>query len=322
MLSGNGRHRRPRQAPALVVAAGVTGSAIAIPLLGAGAASAADSATWDRVADCESGGEWSADFGNGYYGGLQLTQETWEVYGGTAYAPRPDLASRAQQIAVAEMVLAAQGPSAWSNCAVITGLGSSASMAGSGSASAAQGAAESPSFGDGADEAPETGADASSPSSAPSGSGASAESSQKPASPSSAPSAAGGSASDSDGVSDADDEGGPGVDSGAGAAAEGGAGKHRGTPAEEDEAVNSGNERDSGRHASRDDVPTRDAVTTEGEYTVRPGDSLSNIADAHHVPGGWSALYSANEEVVGADPDLILPGQSLDLATGDDQLAK
>ncbi|NEB65776.1 transglycosylase, partial [Streptomyces fulvissimus] len=54
MLSGNGRHRRPRQAPAFVVAAGVTGSAIAIPLLGAGTASAADTATWDRLAECES----------------------------------------------------------------------------------------------------------------------------------------------------------------------------------------------------------------------------------------------------------------------------
>ncbi|WP_158685187.1 transglycosylase family protein [Streptomyces pristinaespiralis] len=102
MLSGNGRHRRPRQAPALIVAAGVTGSAIAIPLLGAGSASAADASTWDRVAECESGGAWSADFGNGFYGGLQFSKETWAAYGGTAYAPSADLASRSQQIAVAE----------------------------------------------------------------------------------------------------------------------------------------------------------------------------------------------------------------------------
>ena len=63
MLSGNGRHRRPRQAPALLVAAGVTGSAIAIPLLGATGASAASGTTWDKVAECESGGSWSADTG-------------------------------------------------------------------------------------------------------------------------------------------------------------------------------------------------------------------------------------------------------------------
>ncbi|WP_234370725.1 transglycosylase family protein, partial [Streptomyces luridiscabiei] len=69
MGSANGRHRRPRQAPAIVVAAGVTGSAIAIPFLGAAGAHAADATTWDRVAECESGGMWSADLGNGYYGG-------------------------------------------------------------------------------------------------------------------------------------------------------------------------------------------------------------------------------------------------------------
>lgn len=122
MRSGNGRHRRPRQAPAIVVAAGVTGSAIAIPLLGAGSASAADAATWDRVAECESGGMWSADLGNGFYGGLQFTQETWQDFGGTAYAPTADLASRSQQIAVAEKVLDAQGPQAWATCSLIAGL--------------------------------------------------------------------------------------------------------------------------------------------------------------------------------------------------------
>src|SRR4051794_20203192 len=94
MLSGNGRHRRPRQAPALLVAAGVTGSAIAIPLLGASAANAADGTTWDKVAECESGGSWSADTGNGYYGGLQMPQDYWDKYGGLDYASSPDQASR------------------------------------------------------------------------------------------------------------------------------------------------------------------------------------------------------------------------------------
>ncbi len=122
MLSGNGRHRRPRQAPALLVAAGVTGSAIAIPLLGAGAASAADGETWDRVAECESGGSWSQNTGNGYYGGLQLTQDDWEDYGGLEFAPSADQASRNQQITVAERILADQGVGKWRACGLLTGL--------------------------------------------------------------------------------------------------------------------------------------------------------------------------------------------------------
>lgn len=122
MRSGNGRHRRPRQAPAIFVTAGVTGAGIALPLLGASGAHAADTATWDRVAQCESGGVWSAASGNGYYGGLQLTQEMWDNYGGSAYASRPDYASRSQQIAVAQSILDDRGPDAWPSCAVNAGL--------------------------------------------------------------------------------------------------------------------------------------------------------------------------------------------------------
>ncbi|MBG0854720.1 LysM peptidoglycan-binding domain-containing protein [Streptomyces spinoverrucosus] len=129
MLSGNGRHRRPRQAPALVVAAGVTGSAIAIPLLGATGASAASGTTWDRVAECETGGSWSADTGNGYFGGLQLSQEDWEKYGGLTYAASADRASRSQQIAVAEKVLANQGVGAWATCGPLVGLDTDSSAA-------------------------------------------------------------------------------------------------------------------------------------------------------------------------------------------------
>ncbi|AOR33851.1 peptigoglycan-binding protein LysM [Streptomyces fodineus] len=122
MLSGNGRHRRPRQAPALLVAAGVTGSAIAIPLLGAASANAADGTTWDKVAECESGGSWSADTGNGYYGGLQISSDDWDKYGGTQYAESADQASRSQQIAVAEKILADQGTKPWAMCALTAGL--------------------------------------------------------------------------------------------------------------------------------------------------------------------------------------------------------
>ncbi|MFG2480952.1 transglycosylase family protein [Streptomyces fagopyri] len=100
----------------------MTGSAIVIPLLAAASANAADGTTWDRVAQCESGGAWSANEGNGYYGGLQLDQDNWEAHGGLEYAPTADQASRSQQIAVAEKVLADKGLAAWPACGPLSGL--------------------------------------------------------------------------------------------------------------------------------------------------------------------------------------------------------
>ncbi len=144
MLSGNGRHRRPRQAPALVVAAGVTGSAIAIPLLGATGAHAADGANWDRVAECETGGAWSQNSGNGYYGGLQLSQDVWERYGGTEYAPSADQASRSQQIRVAERLHADQGIAAWPTCALLAGMGNGPAPTDGGTGSTGDGTSEQP----------------------------------------------------------------------------------------------------------------------------------------------------------------------------------
>ncbi|MEU6296809.1 transglycosylase family protein [Streptomyces erythrochromogenes] len=77
---------------------------------------------WDCVADCESGGRWAVNTGNGFYGGLQFWQPTWEEYGGLAFAPRADLAHRVQQIRVAQEVLAAQGWNAWPVCSKRYGL--------------------------------------------------------------------------------------------------------------------------------------------------------------------------------------------------------
>jgi peptidoglycan hydrolase CwlO-like protein len=71
---------------------------------------------WDAVALCESGGNWSINTGNGYYGGLQFSQSTWDAFGGSGYAPRADLATKSEQITVAERVLAAQGAGAWPTC--------------------------------------------------------------------------------------------------------------------------------------------------------------------------------------------------------------
>ncbi|MEV0602995.1 transglycosylase family protein [Streptomyces sp. NPDC050315] len=116
-----GKHRRPSKAVRVVTLAGVAGAAVAVPLMTAGSANAASVATWDKVAQCESGGNWSINTGNGYYGGLQFSNSSWAAAGGTKYAPRADLATKDQQIATAEKLLAMQGPGAW-GCAGAGGL--------------------------------------------------------------------------------------------------------------------------------------------------------------------------------------------------------
>ncbi|MFF8291632.1 transglycosylase family protein [Streptomyces sp. NPDC016309] len=83
---------------------------------------AADQWPWGCVAECESGGRWHLNTGNGYYGGLQFKQSTWETYGGRAHARRADLATRRQQITVAEEVLRWQGWGAWPTCSKKYGL--------------------------------------------------------------------------------------------------------------------------------------------------------------------------------------------------------
>ncbi|MCL7380689.1 transglycosylase family protein [Streptomyces sp. 35G-GA-8] len=318
MRSGNGRHRRPRQAPALIVAAGVTGSAIAIPLLGAAGASAADASTWDRVAECESGGIWSADLRNGYYGGLQISQETWDDFGGAEYAASADLASRSQQIAIAEKILDAQGPRAWASCAAIAGL-----TEGSPAPSVDPGTTP----GKATEATPETASEATPESSGTPESSEPAESSGKTGKAGKAGEADSTAPSDTSSPAPgatASDDATPAPAESSGPSAGAAKGKHRGDAAADDAASgNSGEERESGRHASRGDGSTRnaDGVTdgtegagaVDGEYTVRAGDCLWLIADEREVPGGWSAIYEANKDTVGADPDLIFPGQTLDL---------
>jgi nucleoid-associated protein YgaU len=76
----------------------------------------AGGATWSAIAACESGGNWGASTGNGFYGGLQFTQQTWLAYDGGQYASSANLASESQQIAVAQRVLAGQGIGAWPVC--------------------------------------------------------------------------------------------------------------------------------------------------------------------------------------------------------------
>ncbi|CAM5457015.1 LysM peptidoglycan-binding domain-containing protein OS=Streptomyces tendae OX=1932 GN=GUR47_27810 PE=3 SV=1 [Streptomyces tendae] len=335
MLSGNGRHRRPRQAPALVVAAGVTGSAIAIPLLGATGAHAADSATWDQVAECETGGAWSQNSGNGYYGGLQLSQEAWERYGGLDYAPSADEASRSQQIRIAEKVHADQGIAAWPTCGLLAGLGNDSGVVGGGSAGdgASEGpdasgktdgsgsagssaATETPDASQSSESSRSSGTSGSSESTGSSGAPDSGDANEAPSSspsPSSSPTGtpSGASSGDAGSSTKSDTSTESDLDARAeqqGAEGASGSGRHRGDSADEDADGKGRADEAAGRHASRDGEP-REAEG--GAYTVRSGDNLWAIADSLGVDGGWHTLYADNKTVVGADPDHILPGQTL-----------
>ncbi|MDT0346864.1 LysM peptidoglycan-binding domain-containing protein [Streptomyces litchfieldiae] len=157
LFTGKGRHRRPSKPTRFAAAATVTGAAVAIPFIGATGASAASVETWDAVAQCESGGDWSINTGNGFYGGLQFTQSSWEAAGGTQYAARADQATKEQQIATAEQLLAMQGPGAWPVCGAQAGLsagGPAAEVDTSGSAATEEPAEEAPAPEAPAEEAP------------------------------------------------------------------------------------------------------------------------------------------------------------------------
>ncbi|NUP16671.1 MAG: LysM peptidoglycan-binding domain-containing protein [Streptomyces sp.] len=349
MLSGNGRHRRPRQAPALLVAAGVTGSAIAIPLLGATGASAAEGNVWDKVADCETGGSWSADSGNGRYGGLQLTQDDWDKYGGLDYAPSADLASRSQQIAVAQKILEDQGVGAWRTCGLLSGLtqetgsvdldtgvaedspsevsgssglldsstspksnGSSGDSGGSGDS---EGSADSSASGADISQSPSGSSDTSSESSK--------DSSASPSSPSSSPEADNSSKSDTSSGADVSQSPDSSPTLTPGSDNQDNSGQDEGSSGLVDTGTFGAAAADTASGAGRHRGPSADesdsadgAAKPSGRhasYTVRAGDTLASIADSLDLDGGWRALYKANKSAIGADADHIFPGQTLDV---------
>ncbi|MFI7019653.1 transglycosylase family protein [Streptomyces sp. NPDC050164] len=191
----------------------LAGAALLAPLgllAATGNAAAADSGVWDRIAQCESGGNWHINTGNGYYGGLQFAASTWRAYGGTAYAPTADQASKSQQIAVATKVQRAQGWGAWPTCSARAGASGGA----------------------------------------PAASAADPVTSAKPA-----------------------------------------PAKPSKTPAR------------STAHPDRG--------SSRGDYTVREGDTLSGVAARHGTT--WQHLYAANKAAIGGDPDVIVPGQRLEL---------
>ncbi|MGV4984169.1 transglycosylase family protein [Streptomyces sp. NRAIS4] len=226
LFSGKGKHRRPSKATRAIALAGVTGAAVAAPLMAAGNASAATASEWDTVAQCESGGNWSINTGNGFYGGLQFSASTWAAYGGTAYAAQANQATKAQQIAVAEKVLASQGKGAWPVCG--TGL----------SSAAYNGAAPS-------------------------------TSSSKSSSTT--------------------------------------------TRSTDQQAATRSAERTAPKASKTVTTPTGKKVKKgDGEYKVVTGDTLSSIAEKHHVAGGWQQLFKLNKDIV-EDANLIYPGQQLHL---------
>lgn len=94
------------------------GLALASFALGSGIAAAESTVNWDAVAQCESGGNWAIDSGNGFYGGLQFSPATWKNNGGTGM---PNQASREEQIRIAENVLRTQGIGAWPDCGKASG---------------------------------------------------------------------------------------------------------------------------------------------------------------------------------------------------------
>ncbi|MER6960535.1 transglycosylase family protein [Streptomyces sp. NPDC000618] len=347
MLSGNGRHRRPRQAPALLVAAGVTGSAIAIPLLAASGASAADGTVWDKVAQCETGGSWSADKG-GEYGGLSLTQKEWETYGGLDYAASADLASRNQQIAVAQKLLAAENVGAWGTCGLTSGLTQENGAVNvdtgvaddSSDSSSSSELSDLPKGLDGDSSDSSSSSDSSGSSSADDSSTGSSESSDSSADSSSSPSASPSSPS-SPSSSTADDPAGTGGSPSATSEADDsgysdksvqdagswslvdtgslGSGKHRGATADESATPTTKSATDATDTAATDTAVDGTSTASTGRhaavtYVVQEGDSLVSIADSLGIDGGWQALYAENRDLIGADPSDIVTGQTLDTA--------
>lgn len=118
-----GRHSAKKNSVAMKFLASTVAVGASAAILAPNAAAAPNS-DWDRLAQCESGGNWSINTGNGYHGGLQFSASTWQAYGGGEFAPTADQATREQQIVVAERTLAGQGWGAWPACSAQLGLNS------------------------------------------------------------------------------------------------------------------------------------------------------------------------------------------------------
>ncbi|WP_285751421.1 transglycosylase family protein [Lentzea sp. NBRC 105346] len=209
MALNRGKHGKQGSAARSIAKVAVAGVIAGAPLgLAMGTAQAAPAVNWDVVAQCESGQNWSINTGNGYYGGLQFTQGTWNANGGSG---NPANASREEQIRVAENVLRTQGINAWPNCGP-KGL---------------------------------------------TGAAAPARTAPAPA-------------------------------------------QRKAAPAQ--------------RQAAPAPVAALPGSTSnpKGEYEIKPGDTLSKIAEEQKVEGGWQAIVEKNKEFL-TNPDLIFPGNKITL---------
>ncbi|RSS61324.1 hypothetical protein EF912_06895 [Streptomyces sp. WAC07061] len=114
-MSRNGKDWRSRSVISQLLASAVFLTVSLLDVSGAHAAAvhSRPGPDWDAIARCESSGNWRANTGNGHYGGLQFTQSSWNAAGGRRYAPRADLATKAQQIATARRLAEIQGMGAW-----------------------------------------------------------------------------------------------------------------------------------------------------------------------------------------------------------------
>jgi len=282
-----GRHRRPSTARTVALRTATAGALIGGPALALAApASAAPLSVWDSVAQCESTNNWSINTGNGYYGGLQFAQSTWDAYGGQQYAARADLATKSQQIAVAEKTLAGQGWGAWACASMVGAYGSpeNRDAAASGGSSAAAEPAAAP--------APVAQVEVATRSTS-SGSGSYTVKSGDTLS--SIASALGTSwealfnanrsiISDPNWIQ---------------------VGQQLKTSGSSSASTTAGTARTTA-HAA-----TSTAASGSGKtYTVRSGDSLYRIASNQHVAGGWSGLYNLNKGKI-SDPNVIQVGQVL-----------
>ncbi|MFE2728020.1 transglycosylase family protein [Kitasatospora sp. NPDC059327] len=305
LFVGTGRHRRRTQAEKAIAVAGVAGVGLALPLLTATGASAAPASTWDAVAQCESGGNWGINTGNGFYGGLQFTPSTWKAYGGTSYAPQANQATRAQQISVAEKVLDSQGPGAWPVCSQKAGLSKGGAQASVDTSEDAAPTASKPAQ--------------SKPARSKADQKPAQQQAQKPASKpvQQAPKAAGQQNTYQQNSYQEDRT--PGFSGQSGWDADtkvfwyqsGGAWYW--TSHQDVYQQYAGQ---AGGSAAAHGAPAAPAAAQQRAghgYTVQSGDTLSTIASAQGVSGGWQALYDGNRGAVGTDPNLILPGQVLDL---------
>lgn len=317
-----GRHRKPSHSHTGEIAV-ITAATGAIALgMGGGTASAAPN--WDALAQCESSGNWAINTGNGFYGGLQFTQSTWEAFGGGQYAPRADLATKDQQIEIATKVLATQGPGAWPSCSASTGwhtqtVEAPAAPATGGSGSVSQGYHSGH---DGIDIAVPIGTPIHTPASGrilaagDSGEGGGGYGNWVRMVTDTGTELQFGHISDWAVV--------PGqfVTAGEVVAYSGNAGSSTGPHLHfrvvggvDPMAWLGGNWQqllgaveslDSAPPAVADPAPPVDDPTV---HPVVPGDTLSNIAGHHGLT--WQALWDLNRDVVGGNPNLIFPGQAL-----------